>query len=198
MVHTHTRHLKYSQLHTNWVPDIKSFEHLLDWSVIITNSGKSVWLFMCITSAAARGVDMPGLEWRIQRDVCHVCSPSPSGAHCFTYSPSGTDWLLFKQRWWARNMAQSAPQRCSLWWMSRGVKYRLPFLLRCRNWMCAFPRRAPCGLFVGASACRFVRDLCVLNSYTYSMVSRWRIYTVHGSRLSTVSLLTPLHPESIH
>lgn len=52
---------------------------------------------------------------KIQCDACHVCSQSPRGAHCFTYSPSGTSWVLFKQCWWARNMAQSAPWWCSLW-----------------------------------------------------------------------------------
>ena len=44
-INRHTWLLKHSQLHTNEDQDVKSFERLLDWSVIITNSAKSVWPF---------------------------------------------------------------------------------------------------------------------------------------------------------
>lgn len=138
---------------------------------------------------------------KIQCDVCHVCSLSPSGARCFTYIPSGTGWMLFKQCWWARNTAQSAPQWCSLWWMSKGVKYRLPFFvavleLHVSISLEGFVLYSMClqvCVFMGVSACRFCCDLYVLNSVAYAIIFRGIIYTVHVFHLSTVSLLTPQH-----
>lgn len=134
---------------------------------------------------------------KIQCDICHVCSPSPSGAHCFTYSPSGRSWLLFKRCWWAKNMAQSAPRRCSLWRMNRGVQYRLPFLLEC--WyskcirfppelcaVCGFPCIASCFIFVVVIACRCVSKQHSLNSKIESldtMIIRqtFLLYFIHSA-----------------
>lgn len=110
-----TQHIKYSQLHTNWVPDVESCEHLLDWSVIITDLAKSIWLFMCITSDVACGKDMSGLEWRFSVMPAMYVPHLPVEPTALLTSPSGTGSLLFKQCWWARNMAQSAPHGCSLW-----------------------------------------------------------------------------------
>lgn len=66
---SHTNHtkiftvIKYSHLHTNWAPDSKSFQYVLEWSVIITGSARSVRLFMCITSDFACGKGASGLKW---------------------------------------------------------------------------------------------------------------------------------------
>ena len=109
----HKWHFKYSQSHTHWALDIESFwtfialKHNNHWLSQIYPTFHLYRKWWCLWKRHV----WSGMK--IHCDACHVCSPSPSGAHCFTYSSSGTDWLLFKQCWWAQ--AQSAPQWCSLW-----------------------------------------------------------------------------------
>lgn len=131
----HTRHtqiftvIKYSNMHTNWAPDAKSFQRVLERSVIITDSAGFVWLFVCITSDVARGKDTSGLKWRSSVTSAMYVPHLPVEPSALLTAPRAqTDCYLNsagEQEIWHNQL----PQWYSLWWMSWGVKYRLPFLL---------------------------------------------------------------------